>query len=59
VVDKREAHDLQWGEVASYAATRAEQYCREQAQSRVRQEMFARYGVKFNEQAIRELFSRP
>lgn len=58
VVQKREPRQLSWEEAKSFAAPRAVAYCRQEAQSRIRSEMFKRYGVEIDRTAIRELMAR-
>ena len=55
VLGRRDARQLKWEEVSKQVPTRAVQYCTAQARSQKREEMFKRYGVKFDDQAIRAL----
>ncbi|MDD3432655.1 MAG: peptidylprolyl isomerase [Tepidiphilus sp.] len=54
VLEKREAQRLPWEQVRVHAATRAVEYCREQARASVHDELFARYQVQLEEEAIRQ-----
>ncbi|MHC2995905.1 hypothetical protein OA56_00175 [Tepidiphilus sp. HLB4] len=54
VLEKREAQRLPWEQVRVHAATRAVEYCREQARTKVHDELFARYQVRLEEDAIRQ-----
>lgn len=54
VLEKREAQRLPWEQVRVHAATRAVEYCREQARTKVHDELFARYQVRLEEEAIRQ-----
>ncbi len=55
VEQRREARQLSWEESKSFAATRAVTHCREEAQNRIRADLFKQYGVEIDRQAIREL----
>ena len=54
VAAKRDARQLAWSEVEKQAATRAVEYCREQAQSQIRADLFKRYGVEIVQKSPRE-----
>lgn len=54
VLEKREAQVLPWEQVRVHAATRAVEHCREQARASVHDELFARYQVRLEEEAIRQ-----
>lgn len=58
VLQKREARQLSWDESKSFAATRAVSYCREEAQTQMRADLFKRYGVEIDRAAIRELLAK-
>lgn len=58
VLQKRDARQLSWEESKSFAADRAVSHCREEAQSKVRSELFKQYGVEIDRGAIRELMAR-
>lgn len=58
VVQKREARQLSWEDAKSFASNRAVSHCRQQAQSRIRSDLFSRYGVEIDRSAIRELMAR-
>lgn len=58
VVQKREARQLSWEEAKSFAATRAVSYCRDEARSDIRTDLFKRYGVEIDRAAIRELVAK-
>lgn len=58
VLQKREARQLSWDESKSFAATRAVSYCREEAQTQMRADLFKRYGVEIDRAAIRELVAK-
>lgn len=51
VAAKREARQLAWSEVDKQVATRAVEFCREQAQSHIRADLFKRYGVEILQKA--------
>lgn len=55
VLQKREARQLTWEESKSFAATRAVSYCRQEAQNNMRADLFKRYGVEIDREAIRAL----
>jgi hypothetical protein len=54
IVNRREQRQLTWNEVKSFAATRAQEHCRNAGQEKVRNELFRRYGVEIDREAIRE-----
>jgi hypothetical protein len=58
VVQKREARQLSWEDAKSFAATRAATHCRQEAQSRIRNDLFKRYGVEIDRSAIQKLMAR-
>lgn len=58
VLQKREARQLSWDEAKSFAATRAVSYCREEAQTQMRADLFKRYGVEIDRAAIRDLMAK-
>ena len=58
VLQKREARQLSWDEVKSFAASRAVSHCRQEAQTQMRAELFKRYGVEIDRAAIRELMAK-
>lgn len=53
---KREGRPMRWEEVQASAATRAVTYCRAQADAALRQQLFAKYGVQVDEQAVKAMF---
>jgi len=54
VLQKREARQLSWDESKSFAASRAASHCRQEAQTKIRADLFKRYGVEIDRAAIRE-----
>lgn len=58
VVQRREARQLTWDESKSFAVKRAVSHCREEAQTRIRADLFKHYGVEIDRQAIRELVAK-
>lgn len=54
VAAKRDARQLAWSEVEKQAATRAVEFCREQAQNQIRTDLFKRYGVEVVQKALGE-----
>jgi len=58
VSQRREARKLSWDESKSFAANRAVSYCRQEAQTQIRADLFKRYGVEIDRQAIRELVAK-
>ena len=58
VLQKREPRQLSWDDSKSFAVTRAVSYCREEAQTKIRSDLFQRYGVELDRAAIRELWSK-
>ena len=59
VTQRREQRALTWEQAKSFAATRAEEYCRAQSHTQVRDTLFEKYGVQIDREAIRALFTRP
>lgn len=59
VVAKRDARQLTWDEVAVSVPTRALQYCREQTNKKVHDDMYEKYGVEFDQTAIKRMFKLP
>lgn len=53
---KREGRQLAWDEVAISAPTRAVNFCRHEASEQMKEALFKKYGVTFDEAAIRGLF---
>lgn len=58
VLQKRESRQLSWEESKTFAATRAVSYCRQEAQTQMRADLFRRYGVEIDRAAIREFTAR-
>lgn len=58
VVQRRESRQLTWEEAKSFASNRAVAFCRQEAQTRIRADLFKRYGVEIDRSAIRELMAR-
>ncbi|MBI3103022.1 MAG: peptidyl-prolyl cis-trans isomerase [Burkholderiales bacterium] len=58
VEQRREARQLTWEESKSFAKQRAVSYCREEAQTSMRTDLFKQYGVEIDRQAIRELVAK-
>lgn len=56
IVDKRPGKIAPWDDVSSVASQRALSYCREQGRANVQQQMFQKYGVRVDENAIRRTF---
>lgn len=54
MVNRRDQRQLVWEEAKSFAATRAYEYCRSTGQEKVRNELFKKYGVEIDREAIRE-----
>lgn len=54
ILEKREARVLPWDQVRTHAATRAVEHCREQSRAKVHDELFSRYKVRLEEDAIRK-----
>ena len=59
VTQRREQRALTWEQAKSFAATRAEEYCRTQSHAQVRESLFEKYGVQIDREAIRALYTRP
>ena len=59
VTQRREQRALTWEQAKSFAATRAEEYCRTQSHAQVRESLFQKYGVQIDREAIRALYTRP
>jgi len=53
ITRKRPARPLAWEEVKSFAATHAENHCRESGEKQLRDRLFQKYGVKIDQAAIR------
>jgi len=53
ITRKRPARPLAWEEVKSFAATQAENHCREFGEQQLRDRLFQKYGVKIDQAAIR------
>lgn len=58
VLQKRDARQLTWDESKSFAASRAASHCRQEAQARIRNDLFKRYGVEIDRAAIREFTTK-
>jgi len=58
VTQQRPARPLAWEEAQSFAATRAETYCRETGEKQLRAQLFQKYGVEIDRAAIRAFFAR-
>jgi hypothetical protein len=56
ILDKREARQLPWEDVAASAPTRAVRFCREQGNKQLRERLFEKYGVEVDKDAIRARF---
>ena len=54
VLQKRETRQLTWDESKSFAPSRAASHCRQEAQTRIRNDLFKRYGVEIDRAAIRQ-----
>lgn len=59
IVSKREARQLAWDEVSVSASTRIVNFCRQQANDQLRDDLFKKYGVVLNQDAIKGLFAKP
>jgi len=57
VIQQRPARALTWEEAKSFAATRAETYCRENGEKQLRAALFQKYGVEIDSAAIRAFFA--
>lgn len=57
IEDKHAGRLLTWDEVKTSAAQRAAQYCREQASKKIGDDLFKKYGVKIDQDAIRAMFN--
>ena len=55
---KRDSRQLEWDEVAVYAAARAVNYCRQTATRKLEEDLLAKYGVVMNPAAINGLFEK-
>ncbi len=58
VLQRREGRQMTWEESKSFAANRAVSYCRQEAQTHMRTDLFKRYGVEIDRAAIRELMAK-
>lgn len=58
VAQRREGRGLTWDEAKSFAATRAVAWCRQEASEKMRADLFQRYGVNIDREAIRALFAK-
>lgn len=58
ITGKRESRQLTWDEVAVSASTRAVSYCRQEAATKLENDMFAKYGVALDSAAIGAMFDR-
>lgn len=58
VVQKREPRQLTWEDAKPFAANRAVSHCRQQAQTRIRTDLFTRYGMEIDRTAIRDLMAK-
>ena len=58
IVDKRPGQLMPWSAVSGVAAQQAVRYCREQGRAAVHENMLKKYGVQFNENAVRAMFSK-
>lgn len=58
VTGKREGRQLAWDEVAVSAASRAVSYCRQQAATKLENDLLAKYGAQLDAAAIGALFDR-
>lgn len=59
IVAKREPRQLAWDEVAVSAPTRIVNFCRQQANEQLREDLFKKYGVVLDQAAIKGLFVKP
>lgn len=59
VLAKKPSKLMPWDSVANFAATRARQHCTEETKKKVRTELFARFDIKVDQGAIREMFAPP
>lgn len=57
VAAKRESRQAGWDEVAASVPTRAVNWCREEGNEKLRESMFKKYRVDFDQKAIDQLFS--
>ena len=55
---KRESRQLAWDEVAISVPTRAVNFCRHEASEQLRSDLFKRYGVELDQDAIKGLFDK-
>lgn len=58
MVQRRDGRGLTWDEAKSFAATRAVTWCRQEASDKLRADLFQRYGVNIDREAIRALFAK-
>lgn len=59
IVAKRESRQLAWDEVAVSVPTRIVNFCRQQANEQLREDLFKKYGVVLDQAAIKGLFVKP
>lgn len=59
MAQRREGRGLTWDEAKSFAATRAVAWCRQEGNDKLRADLFKRYGVSVDREAIRALFTKP
>lgn len=59
ILDKREARQVAWEDVAASVPNRAVRYCREQSNKQLQARLFEKYGVVLDQAAIRDMFKRP
>lgn len=55
---KREGRQLTWDEAALSVPTRAVNFCRQEATEELRSELFKKYEVELNQEAVKGLFDR-
>ena len=58
ILGKRESRQLTWDEAAVSASTRAVGYCRQEAATKIENDLFAKYGVALDSAAIGAMFDR-
>lgn len=56
VVTKRPSQKLSWADVSTVAAKRAVSYCREEAHSKIQDQLLEKYGVQVDDASVRGLF---
>lgn len=59
ILDKREARQLAWDDVAASVPNRAVRYCREQGNKQVQDRLFEKYGIELDRDAILGMFKLP